>query len=82
MSIIKRRYNPTKSNLERKIRGHVMCKAAEVGKIVINKCLDAGFFIETQKLQKLLVLMQVECIKELGNLYLKKIFAFGIVASQ
>lgn len=44
-----------------------MCKAAEVGKIVINKCLDAGLFIDTQKLQKLLVLMQVECIKRNGK---------------
>lgn len=40
-----------------------MCKAVEVGKIVVNKCLDLGLFINTQKLQKLLVLMQVECIK-------------------
>ena len=43
--------------------GKVMCKAAEVGKIVVNKCLTAGLPIDTQKLQKLLVLMQVECIK-------------------
>ena len=42
---------------------HIMCKAAEVGKIVINKCIDNGLFIDPQKLQKLLVLMQVECIK-------------------
>ena len=40
-----------------------MCKAAEVGKIVVNKCLDNNIFINTQKLQKLLALMQVECIK-------------------
>ena len=47
---------------ERKIE-KVMCKAAEVGKIVVNKCIDRNLFINTQKLQKLLVLMQVECIK-------------------
>lgn len=47
---------------ERK-NGKIMCKAAEVGKIVVNKCLDRGLFINTQKLQKLLVLMQVECIR-------------------
>ena len=41
-----------------------MCKAAEVGKIVVNKCLDAGIFINTQKLQKLLSLMQIECIEK------------------
>lgn len=46
---------------------YIMCKAAEVGKIVVNKCLDKGIFINTQKLQKLLVLMQVECIKRSGN---------------
>lgn len=44
-----------------------MCKAAEVGKIVINKCLDKNIFINTQKLQKLLVLMQVECIRTSGK---------------
>lgn len=49
--------------IERKKRGRIMCKAAEVGKIVINRCLDAGIFVDAQKLQKLLVLMQVECIK-------------------
>ena len=43
--------------------GCPMCKAAEVGKIVINKCLDNDITIDTQKLQKLLVLMQIECIK-------------------
>lgn len=42
---------------------YIMCKAAEVGKIVVNKCLDAGIFINTQKLQKLLALMQIDCIK-------------------
>ena len=46
-----------------KREGTIMCKAAEVGKIVVNRCLDKGLFINTQKLQKLLVLMQVECIR-------------------
>lgn len=41
----------------------LMCKAAEVGKIVVNKCLDRNLSINAQKLQKLLVLMQVECIR-------------------
>ncbi len=42
-----------------------MCKAAEVGKIVVNKCLseEPPIPINTQKLQKLLVLMQVDCIR-------------------
>lgn len=43
-----------------------MCKAAEVGKVIINRCLDRRLFIDAQKLQKLLVLMQVEVIKETG----------------
>lgn len=42
----------------------VMCRASEVGKIVVNKCLKSGIPINTQKLQKLLVLIQVESIKQ------------------
>ena len=38
----------------------VMCMAGEIGKIVVNKCLERNIFINTQKLQKLLVLMQIE----------------------
>lgn len=38
-------------------------KACEVGRIVVNKCLDFGYDINAQKLQKLLVLMQVDCIR-------------------
>lgn len=44
-----------------------MCKAAEVGKIVVNRCLNRGLSIDVQKLQKLLVLMQIECIKRSGK---------------
>jgi len=43
----------------------ILCKASEVGKIVVNRCLDRGILINTQKLEKLLVLMQIECIKRL-----------------
>ncbi len=42
----------------------IMCKASEIGKIIVNKCLQNGIEINTQKLQKLLVLVQVECIKD------------------
>ena len=38
----------------------LMCMAGEVGKIVINECLKRNIFINTQKLEKLLVLMQIE----------------------
>ena len=34
-----------------------MCKACELGKIVVNMCLDKQWEIDTAKLQKLLVLM-------------------------
>lgn len=44
----------------------IMCKASEIGKIIVNKCLQNGIEINTQKLQKLLVLVQVECIKDSG----------------
>ncbi len=35
-----------------------MCKACELGKVVVNRCLRKGYDIDTAKLQKLLVLMQ------------------------
>lgn len=41
-----------------------LCKASEIGKIIVNKCLDRGIEINTQKLHKLLVLAQIECIKD------------------
>lgn len=41
-----------------------LCKASEIGKIIVNKCLDKGIEINTQKLHKLLVLAQIECIKD------------------
>ena len=63
--------NNKQINVEIK-RSNIMCKAAEVGKIVVNKCLNKGIFINTQKLQKLLVLMQVECIKQSGKALFKE----------
>lgn len=38
----------------------LMCMAGEIGKIVVNECLKRSIFINTQKLEKLLVLMQIE----------------------
>lgn len=37
-----------------------MCKVCEIGKYVVNKCLARNIFINTQKLEKLLVVMQIE----------------------
>lgn len=48
------------------IGARLMCRASEVGKIVVNKCIERDFAINTQKLQKLLVLIQIECIKDSG----------------
>ena len=41
----------------------ILCKASEVGKIVVNKCLARGIPINTSKLEKMLVLMQLECLE-------------------
>lgn len=43
-----------------------LSKASEIGKIIVNKCLAQDIYINTQKLQKLLVLVQIECIKDSG----------------
>ena len=51
----------------KKKEGKIMCKAGEVAKIVVNKCIDRDFAVNTQKLQKLLVLMQVDCIRRSGK---------------
>ncbi len=53
-----------KSNYKKE--NEFMCKASEIGKIIVNKCLQLNLDINTQKLQKLLVLIQVECIKQSG----------------
>lgn len=42
----------------------VGCMATEVGKIVSNKCLDRNISLNTLKLEKLLILMQVEYIRK------------------
>lgn len=63
----------------------IMCKAAEVGKIVINKCIDMGLDINSQKLQKLLVLMQIECIKTSGQPLFKQdvlVWTCGVVIKE
>ena len=41
-----------------------MCKAREVSKVIINKCLSRGFSLTAPKLQKLLVVMQGKCLSE------------------
>ena len=42
----------------------VGCMATEIGKIVANKCLDNNVSLNTLKLEKLLMLMQVEYIRK------------------
>lgn len=46
------------------------CMAEHIGIIVVNKCLKRNIFINTQKLEKLLVLMQIEHMKRVK----KKLF--------
>ena len=48
----------------------ILCKASEIGKIIVNKCLSKNMKINTQKLEKLLVLSQIEYIKRTN----KKLF--------
>lgn len=65
--------------------GRIMCKASEVGKIVVNKCLDQNFAVNTQKLQKLLVLMQIECIRRSGRPLFKediRIWSCGVAIKE
>lgn len=61
-------YTETKltEGIQEKGVAELMCKASEIGKIVVNKCIEQGFEINTQKLQKLLVLIQIECIEQSG----------------
>ena len=40
------------------IKDKILCGASEKGKIVVNRCLDRGYFINTLKLERLLILMQ------------------------
>lgn len=40
------------------------CMSTELGKIVANKCLDKNIPLNTLKLEKLLILMQVEYIRK------------------
>lgn len=44
-----------------------MCKACELGKYVINKCLEKQQSINTAKLQKLLVMMQCKHLAKYGQ---------------
>lgn len=52
-----------------------MCKASEVGKIIVNKCLDLEIAINTVKLEKLLVICNVEMLRR----YKKPLFNEKII---
>ena len=43
-----------------------MCKAIELGRIVINNCLEHNYLLNTSKLQKLLYFMQKEFVRTNG----------------
>ena len=53
-----------------------LCEVCEKGKIVINKCLDKGYAINTAKLEKLLILMQGTMLAK----YNKPLFRQDVVA--
>lgn len=55
-----------------------MCKASEVGKIVINKCASLGYDLTAPKLQKLLVVMQGTCLAKYGKeLFKEEVLAWS-----
>ena len=56
----------------------VRCKASEIGKIIVNKCLNSGIKINTIKLEKLLVLMYGKLLSE----YDKKLFNEIVVCTD
>ncbi len=52
------------------IQGHILCSASEIGKCIVNRCLELGYNINTMKLEKLLVLAYGEYLYKTG----KKLF--------
>ena len=63
----------------------VMCIACEIGKIVVNKCLSRNIFINNQKLQKLLVLMQIEHMNRVKKILFSQnilVWACGVVIEE
>lgn len=52
------------------ILDHICCEASEVGKRVVNECLQRGYKIDIMKLEKLLILIQGEYL----SLYDKPMF--------
>jgi len=63
----------------------IKCMASEIGKHVVNKCLDKGIHINTQKLQKLLCLIQVDCIRHKKKIVFKEpihIWDCGVVIEE
>lgn len=43
----------------------------EIGKIVVNKCMERGIFINTLKLEKLLILMEIAYIKNYNKSFIR-----------
>lgn len=43
----------------------------EIGKIVANKCMERGIFINTLKLEKLLILMEIAYIKNYNKSFIR-----------
>lgn len=45
----------------------VLCGASEKGKIVVNRCLDKGYYINTWKLEKLLIIIHGIMLSKYGK---------------
>jgi len=56
----------------------VLCEACEKGKFIVNKCLKNGYDINTEKLEKLLIIMQGEMLR----LYRKPFFLQPIIVND
>lgn len=50
----------------------LFCMASEIGKIVSNKCLKNNISLNTLKLEKLLILMQIEYIRKTRKLFFQE----------
>lgn len=50
-----------------KINTHILCSASEKAKWIVNACLKKRYYINTLKLEKLLILAYCECLVKTGH---------------
>lgn len=56
----------------------ILCEASEKGKIIVNRCLDLGYDINTYKLEKLLIMIHGIMLSK----YQKPFFRQSVVATK